>query len=359
MGTCMTKTAESPMLLDAGFPPPLSPSPPAPPNMISQAPSLPRVAAKASPAPSGGPMSNPFATSMNSAPTPPTPQRHSTGGVRRFFSWLIVLAVIGGLAAAAYIYGPELMERAKGDESLDEPEAPMAFPTPVVPLTPIRTATYTVEKRNSLGVAETYTVTTDFETGVSQTTIDRADMPDLEALTLFDQASIRRVDEPTWYSLGRGDFPVDSSSGRTRWIRTLDELLPPAVREFATVTRATESLVGDVPTRHLVVTIDPQHLTAAAPADPNAVVDPAAPLDPAATLPPGFAVVPGTDLLTPISFHLWIDDAGIVRKLELPESLGGDTITVTSVSSEGFVPLFPSADTVQPLTASALLGLGL
>jgi len=347
------------MLLDASFPPPLSASPPTPPNMISQAPSLPRAAAKASPVASHSTTSNPFATSMNSAPPPPSPPRRSTGAVRRTFSWLIVLAVIGGLAAAAFLYGPDLMDRATGDESIDEPEAPMAFPTPVIPLAPIRSATYTVEKRNTLGAVETYTVTTDYETGFSQTTVDRAEAPDLEIITAFDSASIRRVDEPVWYSLPQGEFPIDSSMGRTRWVRTLDELLPPAVRAFATVTRATESVVGNEPTRHLVLTIDPQHLLAAPPVDPNAVVDPATSPAPATPLPAGLAVTPGTDPLTPITLHVWVDNAGLVRKLELPVALGGDTITVTSVSSEAFVPLFPAIEVIQPLTAGALVGFGL
>lgn len=345
------------MLLDAGFPPPPFASPPTPPNMISQAPSLPRVAAKASPAPTSTPMSNPFATSMNAAPSPSSPYKQSSGAVRRFFSWLIVLAVIGGLAAAAFIYGPELMERATGDESIDGPPAPMAFPTPVAPLDPIRTATYVVERNGPLGAATTYTVTTDYETGVSQTTIDRGNSPDLEALAIFDEASIRRVDEPVWYSLPRGDFPLETSFGRTRWVRTLDELLPQPIRDVATVTQATESVVGTVPTRHLVITIDPKYF--AAPAAAAAPADPSAAGEPAASLPPGLQIAPGTDPLTPVTLHLWIDDAGLVRKLQLPEELGGETITVTSVSSEAFVPLFPTADQVQPLTASALLGLGL
>jgi hypothetical protein len=362
MEEVMQNTTESPMLLAAGFPPPLSATPPTPPNMISQAPTLPRVAAKASPAPSNFPTSNPFATSMGSTPPPATPPRHSTGRVRRFFSWLIVLAVIGGLAAAAFIYGPELMDRATGEEAVDEPEAPMSFPTPVIPLAPIRSATYTVEKQSTLGAVETYTVTTDYETGFSQTIVDRSDAPDLEIVSGLDAASIRRVDEPIWYGLPQGDFPVDSSLGRTRWVRTLDELLPPEVRTFATVTQATESVVGGEPARHLVLTIDPTHLVpppvaSTIAADP--AIDPATIPDAATIMPPGFAVTPGADPSAPISFHLWVDNAGLVRKLALPDSLGSETITVTSVSSDAFVPQFPAIEVIHPMTARALYGLGL
>ena len=57
--------------------------------------------------------------------------------------------------------------------------------------------------------------------------------------------------------------------------------------------------------------------------------------------------------------ELWVDDAGIVRKSILPAELGAETITVTSLSSEGWEPTFPTPDNVLRLTASALVELGL
>ena len=57
--------------------------------------------------------------------------------------------------------------------------------------------------------------------------------------------------------------------------------------------------------------------------------------------------------------EVWVDDTGLVRKSVLPQELGGETITVTSVSAEAWEPQFPLPDAVQPLTAQALFRLGL
>jgi hypothetical protein len=43
----------------------------------------------------------------------------------------------------------------------------------------------------------------------------------------------------------------------------------------------------------------------------------------------------------------------------MPVELGGETITVTSVSPDAWEPLFPTPDAVQPLTAQALFRLGI
>ncbi len=172
------------------------------------------------------------------------------------------------------------MELATGDDATDEPAAPAAFPTAAIAPTPIRTATFTVERPDALRGPQKYEVTSDFENGISRVVIDRGDAPDVEVLTLFDQAVIRRVDQPNWYRLDRGAFPVGLESGRIRWIRTIDELIPPLLRGATTISEATESTVGTEPARRLVLTIDPAAITQASATAP--------------VLPPGITLEPGT-----------------------------------------------------------------
>jgi hypothetical protein len=57
--------------------------------------------------------------------------------------------------------------------------------------------------------------------------------------------------------------------------------------------------------------------------------------------------------------EIWVDDTGLVRKSVMPPELGGETITVTSVSPEAFQPVFPTPESVEPLTAQVLFRLGL
>ena len=175
-------------------------------------------------------------------------------------SWLIVLAVLGGLGYAGVTYGPDLMERASGDDAVDETGAPLVYPMPTATPIAVRTATFTVSEPDPFGGTQNYEVTADFESGVSHVVIPRVSSPDLEILTLWDQAFIRRIDDPTWYTMPRGDFPIDFSLGRGRWVRTLDELLAPSIRPFTTVDEATESSVGTVPARRLVVSADAARL---------------------------------------------------------------------------------------------------
>ncbi|MGB0113213.1 MAG: hypothetical protein WBP59_08325 [Ilumatobacteraceae bacterium] len=347
----MHDTTESPMMLAGGFPPP---------SDVNVPPVLPRVAA--TPSPVATPVSNPFATSMNGSTPPRAPQHRSSGGGRRFVSWMLVLAVLGGLTAAGIVYGPEIMDRVTGDESLNEPDAPLAFPTPTVPLAPIRSASYTVQSTSPAGQLESYTVTTDYETGATQTIVERADRPDLEILTLFDGAVARLVGEATWYSLPRGEFPLGQSLGRTRWVRTLDELFPPELRTRATIDRSTEAVIENADTRHLVISMNPGDLVPVPSTAPVPPAADAAPLDLTAvveipTPAPGIDLWPDTDPNAPLSIELWVDTSGLVRKLELPAPLGGETITVTSVSSEAYLPTFPAFEVLQPLTADALFHL--
>ncbi len=283
---------------------------------------------------------------------------------RRMFSWWVVLAAIGGIAYAGFTYGSDLMELASGEESIAEPAVALEFPTPAEPVDPIRTATFLVERPDALKGPQTFEVTTDFETGVSRVLIQRTEAPNLEILTLWDTAFIRRVDETTWYRLDRGQFPVDSEFGITRWIRSLDQILPPPLRESAVIDRATESTVGTEATTRLLVSIDPAAFnlptavptTAPPPAD--GTVAPAPP-EPVVALSPGVILQPGSDTVETLSIELWIDDAGIVRKSIMPAELGAETITITSLSPDSWQPVFPTDDMVQSLTASSMFRLGI
>jgi hypothetical protein len=352
----------------SGFPPPppVRPVHATPPNQINQAaPSLPTLT-PAVPRPQTPPDANPFSTSMNQhwapASAPPGPKRRSPG--RRIFKWLVVLAILAGAVYAGVTYGPDLMNLASDDDAIDEPTAPLVFPTPTAAPTPFRTATFTVERPDSLRGLQRFEVTADFETGVSQVMIDRSDAPDLEVLTLWDQAFIRRVDEGVWYQLDRGQFLDGADSGMTRWIRTLDQLLPPALRTSAVIDRATRSTVGTEATTRLLVSIDPADIAraTAAPAPPPPAADGTPtppPAEPTPQLPPGLVLQPGTDEEPTLTMEIWVDGAGIVRKSIVPIELGAETITVTSVSTDEWLPQFPTPETVQPFTASALSDLGL
>jgi hypothetical protein len=272
-------------------------------------------------------------------------------------SWLFLLAVLGGLAFAGVVYGPQLIDRVTGADESGGPAAPFVYPTPTAPAVITRTASFTVSEPNPFGGTTEYEVTTDFESGVSRILVPRADGPDIEILTLWDQSFIRRVDESTWYTLPRGDFPVDYSFGRSRWIRTLDELVPPAIRQFTTIDEATESSVGTEPARRLVVSANAAQLLEAQAALSTPTADGSPP--PAPLFPAGITVEPAPDGVEELTMELWIDDNGIVRKSVLPAQLGGQTITVTSVSSDPFEPSFPAPEMVTPLTAQALFHLGL
>ncbi len=284
-------------------------------------------------------------------------QPKRSGGFRRGLSWLLLLAALGGLAYAGVTYGPDLIDRATGADALDGPAAPRVYPMPTAAPSVVRSASFTVSEPDRFGGTQNYEVTADFESGVTHVVIPRTDTPDLEILTLWDQSFIRRIDEPTWYTLPRGDFPVDFSLGRGRWVRTLDELLPPAVRQYTTIVDAAESSVDSAPARHLLVDVDPLRLVQAQTAASTPTADGTPP--PPAPLPPGITLQPGLDGSEPLTMEIWVDDSGIVRKSVMPAPLGGETITVTSVSPEAWSPMFPTPDMVQPLTAQVLFRLGL
>ena len=272
-------------------------------------------------------------------------------------SWMFLLAVLAGLGYAGVTYGPELIEKVTGADQSNGPAAPLVFPMPTASPVAVRSATFTVAEPDAFGGTQNYEVTADFESGVTHVVIPRTDTPDLEILTLWDQSFIRRIDEPTWYTLARGDFPVDFSLGRSRWIRTLDELIPPGIRQFTTIDEATESSVGTTPARRLVVSVNSARLLEAQTASTTPTVDGSPP--PAPPLAPGITVQPELDGEADPTMEIWVDDAGIVRKSVMSVQLGGETITVTSASDDPFEPMFPTPDVVSPLTAEVLFRLGL
>ena len=358
------------------FPPPSPPqpttsvvaAPPAPPVLSPQAAALPTLA-PAVLQPAHRPAENPFALAQNSNFEPGThpklpKQRVKKRRLKRFFGFLVLLALIGGAVWGGITYGPELMTLAKGESEPTEevgPTAPLKFPIATAPAPVVRTATFTVENPVSSDLPISYEVTTDFETGISRIVIDRTDQPQLEILTIFDGAVIRRSDADVWYQLERGEFPIDRDLGRERWVRSLEELFPRSVRQFATIDDASEESLGDELTRRLVVSIDPDRLLTEAPIEPapaddaDSVPEPIAP----PSLPPGLTLEATVLPDQVVTIELWVDDSGTIRRLILPPALGGETVTVTATSPDAWQPQFPGQDQLEPLTASALFGLGL
>lgn len=298
---------------------------------------------------------------------PVTPKPHKRGPKKsllgRFVKTLFMLALLGGLVAGGIIYGPELKEKyIDGGES--EPEAPLAFPAPAATPPVVRTATFTVENADDAGRDTVYEVTTDFETRVARVIIMRDGLPDLEVMTFLDDAVIRRVDEVVWYQIDRGQFPLEDQLDRERWVRTIEELIPTSVRGGAVINEATESSVADEPMRRLDVTIDGSKLVRPQPAStlPNPVdptLDPDVPVGVDGQLPLSLGpneVFRGAGL---IDLELWVDDRGLVRKLVTPEEVGGEVVTVLSTSPDAWLPDYPQREEIEPLTASALVSLGL
>ena len=140
-------------------------------------------------------------------------------------------------------------------------------------------------------------------------------------------------------------------------MRTIDEFVPPEAREFTSIDEANDSAVDTTPARRLVVSADPARLLQAQTAAFAPSLDGTIP--PAPPLPPGTLVQPAIDGIQSLSMEIWVDDTGLVRKSVLPAELGGETITVTSVSADAFEPVFPAPESVQPLTAQVLFRLGL
>lgn len=337
-------------------------------------PSIPPAAA-----PAARPLGYADVAGFDPAATPAGGTRRPRRRGRRLVSGVLVLGLLGGAATAAYVYGPDLYDRYTSDQAVDEPAAPLSFPRATAPTPAIRTATFVVDGLGpddgaAAGVPSdsSYTVTIDFDTTVSRIVIDRTDLPDLEVLTLFDDAVIRRVDQSVWFQVPRGDLPIHRTAERATWVRTLDELFPPAVRDQITITDATQSDVAGLPTRRLAVTFDPRLLEAGALGDPMVqppindlatVVDPSsAPTGPAETgTPPATAAgaAPAAPAAPMVELEVWIDDQGVVRQTTGPLQHGASRLTVLEISGEAWLPAFPEPGQIQPLTAAALIQLGL
>ena len=76
-------------------------------------------------------------------------------------------------------------------------------------------------------------------------------------------------------------------------------------------------------------------------------------------MPPGITLQEATVAGELVTIEMWVDNSGTVRRLVLPAALGGETVTVISTSPDAWQPQFPDQELVEPLTASALFGLGL
>lgn len=335
-------------------------------------------------------------------------KKKSAGG--RLAKLVVAALVVGGLGYAGATYGPGLYDEYIADDEPTEPAAPLAFPRARTTAPEVRTATFVLEGL-ATGSEASYTVTVDFDTHVSRVVIDRTDAPDLEVLTFSDDALVRRVDSASWYQIERGAFPLDDQLQRTDWIRMIDELVPPERRAGVVIDDSTIATVAGVETRHLLLTLDPALLeladetgdaldpiqdiadaaaSAEAAADPTATPDDAASTDAAATDPtatpattavaadPQAAAdsdVPTTDAATPaietvpvagepvsadaVQVELWVDREGVVRRSVGADVLGANSITILETTTDAWIPDYPDAAQVQPMTAAALIELGL
>ncbi len=421
----LVTTRESPAApLAAGWPPPTgaTPFPPPPPADLPEyrppavaapvappvSPTLPVVPPVAA-APPPRPERPTALPDYYSLVTPPTPKR-SRGTGRKFLRFVVVLALLGGLGAAGVVYGPGVLERIREERAGGEPggqaaapdesSAPLEFPSQTAPPVEVRNATFILDDLGPDGTPRRYEITTDFISRASRVLIDRDELPTLEVLTLFDQAVVRRIDEDTWYQTPRGQFPLDDQLERDRWVRHLDELIPPANRAAAAIENSTTSQLAGESMRHLVVSIDPALLAGpeltgpslrvtgvvggaagdatAAPTQATPITPDLAPAtgpatgvgpdglptdgagaDPAADVGALPAASTGRAAPETISIEMWIDARGLIRQLITSTPGGDETLTVTMVSADEWLPEFPALEQIEPLTASALVKLGL
>ena len=157
-------------------------------------------------------------------------------------------------------------------------------------------------------------------------------------------------------------FPSAPDPSGQRWVRTVDEYFPAAMRSFVTIDHASESVVGAETMRHLVVTVDAAGIAAAA---ATTTTDPLTGLQVAAPPPaPGEFALPASitntpEAIEPMTIEMWVDANGLIRKLVEPPSMGGETITVTSLSPDAFTPTFPAPEVVAPGSAEQLVDFAL
>lgn len=292
---------------------------------------------------------------------------------------LALLVVLAGLGTAGAVYGPGLYEEYVEERGESEPAAPLAFPRARPTTVDVRTATFVIEGLSSVSEAA-YTVTVDFETRLSRVVIDREDAPDLEVLTFSDDALVRRLDSSTWYQIERGAFPLDEQLERDDWIRQIDELVPPDRRSGVSIDEATVSTVAGTDTRRLLLTLDPQALATSNLAE---TLDPISDIAQAAETAPDETgesadeligapeaseqPVTNIDVAPPaatasgetIQIELWVDNHGIIRRSVGADVLGATSVTILETTPDPWVPDYPDAGLVEPMTAAALIELGI
>ena len=282
----------------------------------------------------------------------PTRRRRRRGSRLRRVALLVAVAGLGATGWWGATHRDELTERwrqLRGEEVAAEEPAPLAFPSELGDASAIRTAEVVLTGVIG-GDGVEYRVRADFVSGVSRVEVLRPAGPDLEVLTFGDRAVVRRMDGGPWYATDRGNFPLERVE-RTDWVRTMDELLPRDARIAADIRSSTRAFVADVETRHLVLDVDPAAL-GAAPVDPMAPGAIAASRDGVA--PAG--TEPGEDA---VRVEVWIDELGLVRRVTGAPRLGAEEVTVVSTGTEPWAPTYPSEELVQPLSATALLELGI
>lgn len=339
-------------------------------------------------------------------------KRKKSGG-SSFKKFVMTAAVLGGLGYAGATYGPGLYDEYVGEEAPTEPAAPLAFPRSRTTAPEVRTATFVLDGL-ATGSEASYTITVDFDTAVSRVAIDRTDGPDLEVLTFANDALVRRLDSSSWFQMERGAFPLDDQLQQTDWIRMIDDVIPAERRAGVLIDSSTLATVAGVETRHLVLTLDPELLELAD--ETGAALDPigditdaadgvagdstpaATPLDVDATAPPAGPGTPAGDPaaspsapeaapeatgpaeaaddspsqavetvpvagepMSPnaIQVEIWIDQNGVVRRSVGADVLGANSITILETTAEAWVPDYPDATQVRPVTAAALIELGL
>ena len=291
----------------------------------------------------------------------PTPRR-ARGTSRGLVKGFLKLAVLGGLVAAGVVYGPDLYEQYVEEPTdtrtlpsvADGPPAPLSFPAPVV--TPaVASATFELSVDAPTGSVD-YLVTADFASATTETVVRRPDAPELQIITVADQALIRRVDDDVWFRTQRGGFPFDATLARQQWVRFADELFSPEVRSAATIEGAAQHDVDGIPTRHLLVSVPsaalepPPDLPALRPplrdSDPATEI-PEAPEVPEPTTVPPNAVVPNDAV--PADGTPAVADAALTA--ESADTVPADSIPTDPAPVDPTVAAAPPAGEAAPPAA--------
>ena len=302
---------------------------------------------------------SPFANAMfEPIPTAHAQSPKRRSGFRRSVTWLLVLAIIGGLAYAGFTYGPELIEKYTGADENNGPAAPLVFPMPIAP--PVAVRECNVHRRRTRRVRWHTELRGDSRLRVRHhphrhSSHGHAGPRDPDPLGSVVHPEDRRTD--VVHAASRRLAPSTS-----RWAaadgsaRSTNSCRRQSARSRRSTRQPSHSWAPSRPVGSWCRPTPPgscRPRTAAT--TPTADGSP----PPAPPLPPGITVQPGLDGVEDPTMEIWVDDTGIVRKSIMSPQLGGETITVTSVSGDPFQPVFPTPDAVSPLTAEVLFRLGL